>query len=90
MDGKTEVVNRSLGNLLQSIFGEKPKHWDLALPQEEFAYNSSMNRSTGKSPFHIFYGQNASGVLDLLQLPLGDRISDDGEVFSEHINNYNK
>ena len=25
------------------------------------------------------------GVLDLVQLPLGDRISDDGEAFAEHI-----
>ena len=25
------------------------------------------------------------GVLDLVQLPLGDRISDDGEAFAEHL-----
>jgi len=84
-DGKTEVVNWSLGNLLQSIVGEKPKQWDLALPQAEFAYNSSVNRSTGKSPFQVVYGRNPMRVLDLVQLPLGDRINDDGEAFAEHI-----
>ena len=84
-DGQTEVVNRSLGNLLRSIVGEKPKQWDLALPQAEFAYNSSVNRSTGKSPFQVVYGRNPTSVLDLVPLPLGDRISDDGEAFADHI-----
>jgi hypothetical protein len=79
------VVNWSLGNLLQSIVGENPKKWDLALPKAEFSYNSSVNRSRGKSPFQVVYGRNPMGVLDLVQLPLGDRISDDGEAFSEHI-----
>jgi len=83
--GKTEVVNQSLGNLLRSIVGEKPKQWDLYLPQVEFSYNSSMNRYTGKSPFQVVYGKNPMGVLYLVKLPLGDMISDDGEAFAEHI-----
>jgi hypothetical protein len=84
-EGKTELVNQSLGNMLWSIVGEKPKQQDLSLPQEEFSYNSSVNRSTGKSPFQVVYCRNPMGVLDLVQLPLGDRINDDGEEFAEHI-----
>lgn len=42
-DGQTEVVSRSLGNLLRCLVGEKPGQWDLVLPQVEFAYNSSIN-----------------------------------------------
>lgn len=55
-DGQTEVVNRSLGNLLRCLAGERPHQWDLILPQAEFAFNSSLNRSTAKSPFEIVYG----------------------------------
>jgi hypothetical protein len=50
-DGKTNVVNQILGNLLPSIVGAKPKQWDLALPQPEFAYNILVNISIGKYPF---------------------------------------
>ena len=44
-----------------------------------------MNRSTTKSPFQVIYGINPTSVLDLVPLPLGDRISDDGEAFVEYI-----
>ena len=57
----------------------------MALLQVEFSFNSSVNRSTGKSPFQVVYGINPMGVLYLVQLPLEDKISDDGEAFVEHI-----
>ena len=60
-DGRTEVVNRSLGNMLRSLVGENPKQWDRVLEQVEFAYNDSPNRSTSMIPFHILYG-NPRGV----------------------------
>ena len=44
-----------------------------------------MNRYIGKSPFQVVHGRNPVGVLYLVQLPLGDRITDDGEAFLEHI-----
>jgi hypothetical protein len=85
IDGQTEVVNWSLGKMLWSIVGENPKQWDFALPQAKIFYNSSMNISTGKYPFQVVYSGNPMCVLDLVQLPLGDRRSDDGESFAKHI-----
>ncbi|GKC52365.1 RNA-directed DNA polymerase [Tanacetum coccineum] len=45
-NGQTEVVNQSLGNILRSLIGDNAKQWDLILPQVEFAYNRSVNRTT--------------------------------------------
>ena len=55
-DGQTEVINRSLGDLLRSLVTEHHSQWDHILPQAEFTYNDSLNRSTGQSPFQIVYG----------------------------------
>ena len=44
-----------------------------------------MNISTGKYPFQVVYGINPMGVLDLVHLTLGDKISDDREAFAKHI-----
>ena len=55
-DGQIEVTNRSLGNMLWSYVGKNVKQWDLILPQIEFAYNRSMYRTVGKSPFEVVYG----------------------------------
>ena len=75
----------SLGNLLHCLVGDKLRQWDLVLPQAEFAYNSSINRSTGKSVFQIVYGANPKGVADLVDLPTDPYLSKDATDFVENI-----
>jgi hypothetical protein len=53
MDGQTEVVNICLGNFLRGLVTEHHSQWDQILAQAKFAYNDSVNISTGKSPFQI-------------------------------------
>jgi hypothetical protein len=65
IDGQAEVVNRSLGDLLRSLVTEHHGSWDSVLPQAEFAYNDSVNRRTGKSPFQILYGTQPREVSEL-------------------------
>ena len=69
-DGQTEVVNRSLGNLLCSLIKENPREWEVILPLAEFAFNASINGTTQSFPFEVVYGLQPAGVADLLPLPL--------------------
>jgi hypothetical protein len=60
-----EVVNKSLGDLLRSLVTKHHSSWDHILPRAEFAYNESVNRSTGRIPFQIIYGMHLRGVSEL-------------------------
>ncbi|PKI68375.1 hypothetical protein CRG98_011283 [Punica granatum] len=74
IDGQTEVVNRSLGNLLRGLVGEHVKSWDHKLSPAEFAHNHAVNRSTGFSPFQVVYSVTPRGPLDLLPVPNKTRV----------------
>ncbi|GJX19210.1 putative nucleotidyltransferase, ribonuclease H [Tanacetum coccineum] len=68
-DGQTEVVSKTLGNLIRCLCGDRPKQWDQFIALEEFAFNNMVNRSTGKTPFWVVYQCPPKQALDLIQLP---------------------
>jgi hypothetical protein len=76
-------VNRSLGDLLRSLVTEHHSQWDNILPQVEFAYNDSINRRTGQSPFQIVYGTKPRGVSELRDSEQDEIRSASAEDFSE-------
>ena len=55
------------------------------MPQEEFSFNDSINRSTGKIPFQAVYGLHPKGPLDLMELPSNFKISAQGQELVELI-----
>ena len=81
-DGQIEVVNRSLGNLLWCLVGEVNRNWDSILPTAQLAYNSSVNRSIGTSPFEVVHGCTPRKPLDLLPMSPHVRISESAKVFA--------
>ncbi|PKU82811.1 hypothetical protein MA16_Dca006109 [Dendrobium catenatum] len=68
-DGQTEVVNRTLGNMLRCLVQEYPMQWEEVMTTAEFAYNSMVNRSSGKTPFSIVYTKIPNLALDVAVLP---------------------
>ena len=79
-DGQTEVVNRTLGNLLRSAIGKNLKAWEDCIPFIEFAYNRVTHSSTKYSPFEIVYGFNPLTPLDLIPLPVDEIASLEGQA----------
>ena len=55
-DGQTERANRTLEEMLRSYISYHQRDWDKFLPMMEFAYNNSVNPSTGFSPFFLNQG----------------------------------
>ena len=84
-DGQTEVVNRSLGDMLRCLVRVKQGVWDLILSTAEFVYNNSVNRSTVKSPFQIVNGYSPCTLIYLVPLLPHIRVSEPAENFSKHI-----
>lgn len=79
------MVNRSLGNLLRCLVGEHIKSWDSVLPIAEFAYNNSVNRTTGMSPFEVVYGHKLRAPIDLMPMSALHRSFASANDFARHI-----
>jgi len=84
-DDQTEVVNRSLGNLLRCLVSDHNRNRDLILPMVQFTYNSSINRSIGTSSFEVVHGYKPRKPLDLLPMSLHARVSELVKSFARRI-----
>jgi hypothetical protein len=63
-DGQTERANRTLEEGLRAYVNERQSDWDQHLPALEFAVNSSIQASTGFTPFRLNSGQEARMPID--------------------------
>jgi hypothetical protein len=56
---------------------KKLKSWESCLPHVEFAYNHAKHSTTWMCPFIVVYGFEPQMALDLLPLPLHERVNMD-------------
>jgi hypothetical protein len=64
-DGQTEHANRTIEEILRCYVNPHQDDWDEHLDTLEFAYNDSLNASTGFTPFYALYGRNPYSPLSL-------------------------
>ncbi|KAK1629601.1 hypothetical protein QYE76_003916 [Lolium multiflorum] len=83
-DGQTEVVNRTLSQLLRSMIKKNLKEWEECLPHVEFAYNRAVH-TTELCPFEVVYGFKPITPLDLLPLPIHERVNMEASKRADYV-----
>ena len=84
-DGQTEVVNRTLSQLLRAMIKKNLREWEDCLPHVEFAYNRAVHTTTQLCPFEVVYGFKPITPLDLLPLPLQDRVNMEASQRADYV-----
>ena len=65
-DGRVEILNKTLIGMLRSCVDESQKDWDILLPNILLGYRSSVQTTTGYSPFSLVYGREAMLPVDIV------------------------
>ena len=71
-DGEVERKNRTIEQVLKTYCNYYQNNWEENLPIAEFPINSSLQKSTGMSPFKVINGYKPKSPADIL-LRLGER-----------------
>ena len=59
--------------------------WYQGLSVDEFAYNSSVNRSTGLSSFEVVTGYRPGKPMNLLFISIGDHPNASADSFAQYL-----
>ncbi|UYV79967.1 K02A2.6-like [Cordylochernes scorpioides] len=63
-NGQTERMTRTLADMMAMYIDERHQNWDEILPFVTFAYNSSIQDTTGYSPYFLIHGREPLTFLD--------------------------
>lgn len=64
-NGSSETNNKTMQDMLRNFVNDARNDWDLKLGALEIAYNSSINSTTGHSPFQLDIGMQPRLPLDI-------------------------
>jgi hypothetical protein len=59
-----ERINRTVQNMLKALKDREKSCWKDHLPKLAFAYNSTVNKTTGYSPFFLLFGRQSKLPVD--------------------------
>lgn len=65
-DGQSERANRTIEDILRAFCHDRQDTWDERLAAAEFAYNNSVNATTGYTPFFLDTGRHPHTPATLL------------------------
>ena len=85
-DGLAERFMRTLQSVLAKFVDEHQRDWASYLPMVQFAYNSSVQESTGYTPAKLMFGREMVTPLSFVAGRTPDVAEDDGpETFAEKL-----
>ena len=71
--------------MLRAVLKHNIKMWEECLPHIEFAYNRSLHSTTKSCPFEIVYGFVPRAPINLLHIPLSEKLNLDATQRAELI-----
>ena len=76
-NGRVERFHRWMNSMLAKFINEKQNDWDMYIPSMLMAYRTSVNESTGHTPFYLVHGRDPVLPLDTLLGPKYRYMGDD-------------
>ena len=64
-DGQTEMINSIINMYMRAFCENDQQDWPILIPLAELCYNTTVSRTTGKTPFYLCYRQEAVLASDL-------------------------
>ncbi|UYV79013.1 K02A2.6-like, partial [Cordylochernes scorpioides] len=89
-NGLTERLNRTLINMLSMYVNTDQKNWDEILPFITHAYNTTIQETTGYSPFFLMFGREPTSLLDDRNISVDIEKDDYDEYIKHHLDKINR